>query len=307
MLSDRILEEIEKKDNPSVIGLDTRFEYLPDKMKREYLACYGETMKAAAEGILCFNMALIDSLYDMAAVVKVQSAFYEMYGPEGVRVFHGTCEYAAAKGMIVIADCKRNDIGSSAAAYSAAYLGETQVGGSRIRAFGPDCLTVNPYLGTDGLMPFIEDCNRYDKAIFILVKTSNPSSAEYQDRLLKETGDTLYMDVATKINGYIIKTGIHGYSNIGAVAGATYPEAAARLRKLLSKSLLLVPGYGVQGADPGSIGSFFDKNGSGALINSSRAILLAYKELKTDDYAEASRAKAIAMRDDINATIKGAR
>lgn len=300
MLSDKIIENVIKKNNPSVIGLDTKFEYLPTALQKKYLNQYGETLKAASKAILEYNKTLIDAVYDIVAVVKVQVAYYEMYGVEGMITFSKTCSYAKKKGLFVIADCKRNDIGSTAAAYSAAYLGKTKVGNCQLRAFESDCVTVNPYLGTDGIKPFIDDCDKNDKGIFILVKTSNPSSVEYQDKIFTETGNTLYNEVAKNINNYIIETGKYGFSNLGVVVGATYPEVAKELRSKLDKCLILVPGYGAQGADARFISNFFNKDGLGALVNSSRAILLAYKNKGTDDYAFAAREKTLDMKDDLN-------
>lgn len=300
MLSDKIIENVIRKNNPSVIGLDTKFEYLPKVLQNKYLNQYGETLEAASKAILEYNKALIDATYDIVAVVKVQVAYYEMYGFHGISTFSKTCSYASKKGLFVIADCKRNDIGSTASAYSTAYLGKTKVGNKEIRAFDTDFVTVNPYLGTDGLKPFIDDCVSNDKGIFILIKTSNPSSHEYQDKVFLETDNTLYKEVATNINKYIIKTGKYGFSNLGVVIGATYPEVAIELRSMLDKSLILVPGYGAQGADASFISSFFNKDGLGALINSSRAILLAYTNKGTDDYSSAARDKALEMKDDLN-------
>jgi orotidine-5'-phosphate decarboxylase len=300
MLSDSIIEKTEHINNPLVIGLDTKFDYLPMNIQKRYIDEYGQTLEAASAAIFEFNRTLIDSFCDIAAVVKIQIAYYEMYGSFGIKAFAETCSYAQKKGLIVIADCKRNDIGSTAAAYSAAYIGFTKVGNADLRAFEADCVTVNPYLGSDGLAPFIDDCNKNDKGIFILVKTSNPSSGEFQDKVFKDSENTLYKDVALSISRYALRTGIRGYSNIGAVTGATYPEAVKELREIMKTSILLVPGYGAQGADVRNIKHFFNKDGTGALINSSRAILLAYREKGTDDYAMASRAKIIEMRDELN-------
>ncbi len=300
MLSDRLIKEIIKKNNPSVIGLDTRFEYLPEKMQDRFIDEYGPTAACAAKAIFEFNRDIIDAVADIVPAVKVQIAYYEMYGYTGIETFAKTCSYARERDLFVIADCKRNDIGTTAEAYSAAYLGITKVGNRYFRAFDSDFLTVNPYLGTDGISPFIKDCEKYDRGIFILAKTSNSSSGEYQDALLKERGHELYMEVAEHIDRYAEKTGTYGYSNIGAVTGATYPEAAIKLRKVLKKSILLVPGYGAQGAGADTIGGFFDEQRLGAIVNSSRAILLAYKKSGTPDFASAAREAAIEMKNDLN-------
>jgi orotidine-5'-phosphate decarboxylase len=300
MLSDRLIEKIVEKNNPSVIGLDTRFEYLPKEMQDRYLEGYGPTAACASLGILEFNRDIIDAIADIVPAVKVQIAYYEMYGYQGIETFAKTCAYAKEKNLFVIADCKRNDIGSTAEAYSAAYLGVTKIGTGCFRAYESDFLTVNPYLGTDGIAPFIKDCEEYDRGVFILVKTSNNSSGEYQDQILKDNGKELYINVAEHINGYIEKTGRYGYSNIGAVTGATYPQAAVKLRKILKNCILLVPGYGAQGAKASSIGSFFDKDRLGAVVNSSRAILLAYKKQGSPDHASAAREAALAMKKDLN-------
>lgn len=300
MISDELIRKIHKKDNPSVIGLDTRLEYLPPGLY-ENAAALGD----AAEAILKFNKDIIDSVYDIVPAVKLQSAYYEMYGYHGIKTLCETCRYAKEKDLFVIMDCKRNDIGSTAAAYSTAYLGMTKVGTRKIRAFDSDFVTVNPYLGSDGIKPFLDDCIKYDKGIFVLVKTSNPSSHEYQDRLVDKTGNTVYIQVAKDLAEIDTDTGASGYCRTGAVIGATYPEAAVILRNILSKNILLVPGYGAQGADPVLLGSFFDKDGTGAIINSSRDILLAWKEYGTNDHANAAREKALFMKNDINKNIIG--
>lgn len=300
MLSDRLIEKIIEKNNPSVIGLDTRFEYLPEEMQDRYIEGYGATAACAASGIFEFNRDIIDAVADVVPAVKVQIAYYEMYGYHGIETFAKTCAYAKEKDLFVIADCKRNDIGPTAEAYSTAYLGITKVGHGCFRAYETDFLTVNPYLGTDGIAPFIRDCDDHDRGIFILVKTSNRSSGEYQDAVLKDNGLELYIHVAEHINGYIEKTGRYGYSNIGAVTGATYPEAALKLRRILKNSILLVPGYGAQGAKAASISDFFDKDRLGAVVNSSRDVLLAYRKTGTSDHAAAAREAAIAMKKDLN-------
>lgn len=305
MISDELLKKIADKNNPSVIGLDTRLEYLPLQLSGRYTSVDDPKLSDAADAILKFNMDIIDAIYDITALVKLQAAYYEMYGYNGMKALYETCRYAKEKGLFVIMDCKRNDIGSTAAAYSSAYIGMTQIGEKSIRAYDSDFVTVNPYLGSDGIKPFIDDSIKYDKGIFVLVKTSNPSSHEYQDQILSGTNMPLYHQVAKNIADIDTDTGSSGYCRTGAVIGATYPEAAVHLRSVLSKNILLVPGYGAQGADPALLGCFFDKDGSGAIINSSRDILLAWKEYGTQDHAQAARKKVLFMRDDINNKIIG--
>jgi orotidine-5'-phosphate decarboxylase len=300
MSMDVLIEKIKEKNNPSVIGLDPKVEYVPGFIREKCYEQYGKTLKGAAQAILEFNKNLIDGLFDIIPAVKPQAAYYEMYGYEGVRVLHETVEYAKSKGLYVIADIKRNDIGSTAEAYSSAYLGTTDIDGIQTNAFQSDSVTVNPYLGSDGIEPFINDCNKYNKSIFVLVKTSNKSSGELQD--LTVDGEMLYEKVAALVNQWGQKSmGNHGYSNIGAVVGATYPEQAAKLRKMMPNAYFLVPGYGAQGGTAKDVMNSFNKDGLGAIVNSSRGIMCAYKNMKMDekDFVNAAREAAVNMKNEI--------
>ncbi len=299
-----LISNIKEKNNPTVMGLDPVLDYIPKHICDKAVAAYGDTFKAAGEAILEFNKGLIDAAADLIPAVKPQSAFYEMYGIEGLIALEKTIEYAKAAGLYVILDVKRNDIGSTAEAYANAFIGETQLFGSKSKATPVDCVTVNPYLGIDGVKPFIDTAAAYDKSMFILVKTSNKSSGDFQDL---EIGDsTLYRNVAAKVEEwgapYISES---GYSPCGAVVGATYPRQLTELRAAMPHTFFLIPGYGAQGGAANDIVGAFDKNKSGAIVNSSRALMCAYKKANDDglNFKQCTRDAVIAMRDDINSVL----
>ncbi|SHH86023.1 orotidine-5'-phosphate decarboxylase [Sporobacter termitidis DSM 10068] len=297
MSFDILQEKIIALKNPTVAGLDPLPDYVPKHIMDRHLALKGETLEAAADAYFEFNRGLIDALCDIVPAVKPQSAYYELLGPAGVAALAKTAAYAKAKGLYVIADVKRNDIGSTAEAYSAAYLGTVKIGGSELAPFDFDAATINGYLGTDGIAPFLETCRRRNKAVFVLVKTSNPSSAELQDLQVGER--KLYEAAGDLIEALARDTaGKYGYTCAGAVVGATYPEELKSLRRRLKNTFFLVPGYGAQGGGAGDVAGAFDENGRGAVINSSRAIICAWKKTGRDglDFAEAARAEAIKMR-----------
>ncbi len=297
---DKLIEKIIEMQNPTCVGLDTSFDYLPDELKNGV-----SDFEGAAEAICEFNMNIIDKIYDIVPSVKVQIAYYEMYGYAGLQAFEHTVNYARGRGMTVIADCKRNDIGSTAGCYSKAYLGETDVNGKKLRAFKADMLTVNGYLGTDGIKPFIDDIKAHDKSIFVLVKTSNPSSGELQNLKL-ENGKFIYEQMGELVEKWGEETvGKYGYSDVGAVVGATHPEEAARLREQLKHTFFLIPGYGAQGGSAEMLKVCFDKNGLGGVVNSSRGILCAYKNERYDglNYADAARAACVDMQKDLLSAI----
>lgn len=300
MSFDRLIKKIIEMKNPSVAGLDPRLEYVPEYITKASFEKYGVTLKAAAEAILIFNKALIDELYDVVPAIKPQAAYYEMYGWEGVRVLTETISYAKSKGMYVMTDGKRNDIGATMEAYAAAHLGTVAVGDQIFEPFGADALTVNGYLGTDGIAPLLKICTERDKGIFVLAKTSNPSSGELQDKCIDDTPVYAAMgDMCEKWGENTI--GEYGYSAVGAVVGATYPEQLSELRKRLPHTMFLVPGYGAQGGGAEGLRGAFDKNGLGAIVNSSRAIMCAYKKegCNDADFAKAARREALRMREDI--------
>lgn len=300
MSFDRLINKIIEMKNPSVAGLDPRLEYVPEYITKASFEKYGVTLKAAAEAILTFNKALIDELYDVVPAIKPQAAYYEMYGWEGVRVLTETISYAKSKGMYVMTDGKRNDIGATMEAYAAAHLGTVAVGDQMFEPFGADALTVNGYLGTDGIAPLLKICTERDKGIFVLAKTSNPSSGELQDKCIDDTPVYAAMgDMCEKWGENTI--GEYGYSAVGAVVGATYPEQLSELRKRLPHTMFLVPGYGAQGGGAEGLRGAFDKNGLGAIVNSSRAIMCAYKKegCNDADFAKAARREAVRMREDI--------
>lgn len=298
---DRLIEKISETDNVSVVGLDTCLKYLPEEARKHVT-----DFREAADAILEFNCAVIDRIYDFVPAVKVQVAYYEMYGYEGMWAFAETLKYAKRRGMVTIADAKRNDIGSTAEAYAKAYLGKTEIGGRALCAFDADFLTVNGYLGADGILPFAKECAENDKGIFVLAKTSNPSGGQLQDRIL-ENGRTVYEEAASLTAEWgkdLI--GKYGYSAVGAVVGATYPVQAEKLRKEFPHLFFLVPGYGAQGATAQDVKANFDEKGLGAVVNSSRGILCAYQKEQWRGlrYDEAARRAAEWMQADLNAVRK---
>ncbi|HHV50125.1 MAG TPA: orotidine-5'-phosphate decarboxylase [Clostridiales bacterium] len=304
MSLDRLIESIKRTGNPTVAGLDPKLDFIPDFIVKESFSKYGETLEGAADALLTFNKGLIDGLCDIVPAVKPQAAYYEMYGWYGVRALYETIKYAKEKGMYVIADGKRNDIGSTMEAYAAAFLGTTKAGSGEFEAFGADALTVNGYLGSDGIMPLVDVCRKFDKGIFVLVKTSNPSSGELQDRLID--GEPVYLMMGRMCEEWGRNLpGKYGYSGVGAVVGATWPQQLKELRDKLPHTFFLVPGYGAQGGSAGDIKGAFDKEGLGAVINSSRGIMCAWKKegCAPEDYAMAARREALRMKQDITAVI----
>ncbi|MCR5121333.1 MAG: orotidine-5'-phosphate decarboxylase [Ruminococcus sp.] len=301
MAFDRLIENIVKTQNPSVVGLDPKLEYVPKFIVEKRIEKHGKTLKAAAKAVLDFNKAIIDEIHDICPAIKPQAAYYEMYGYEGVKTLYKTIQYAQEKGMFVITDGKRNDIGATMEAYAAAHLGFCEVGGEQLEPFGSDALTVNGYLGTDGISPLLTQCKAYDKGIFVLVKTSNKSSGELQDQKL-ESGKTVYAAMGDMCETWGAEVmGKYGYSGVGAVVGATYPEQLAEMRKALPHTFFLVPGYGAQGGGAEGVSKGFDANGLGAIVNSSRGVMCAYKKEECDehDFAQAARREVIRMKEDI--------
>lgn len=300
MSFNQLIEKIVETQNPTVVGLDPKLDYVPEFIKAKYFKKYGETLKGAAKAILDFNKHIIDAIYDVVPAIKPQSAYYEMYGYYGVKTLYKTIQYAKEKGMYVIVDGKRNDIGATMEAYTNAYLGTTEVGNSFFEAFGADALTVNGYLGTDGISPLIDACNKSDKGIFVLVKTSNKSSGELQDKLIGDK--TVYAVMGGMCEQWGAQCmGKYGYSSVGAVVGATYPEQLEEMRKALPHTFFLVPGYGAQGGGAEGVAKAFDSKGLGAIVNSSRAVMCAYKNEGCDEkeFAAAALREVIRMKKDI--------
>ena len=304
---DKLINKIKETNNPTVMGLDPRYELLP----KYVLEKYSNTLEGVTNAIIEYNKCLINETCDIIPAIKPQIAFYEMFGIPGMNAFKETCKYAREKGMIVIADIKRGDIGSTASGYSNAYLGKTKMGNKEESIFDVDFVTVNPYMGTDCINPFIEDCKKYDKGIFVLVKTSNPSSSELQDQRL-ESGEEIYLEVAKlaeKWGNELI--GEYGYSSISAVVGATFPKQLKEIRNIAPHTYFLIPGYGAQGGKAEDIALGFDENYLGGIVNASRSLMCAYKKeewknkFKEEEYAKATRAEAIRMRDELNNAIKG--
>jgi orotidine-5'-phosphate decarboxylase len=304
MALDSLIKKIKDLQNPTVVGLDPRLEFVPDFIKEKNFAKYGNSFEAAANSIIDFNFKIIDEIYDVVPAIKPQAAYYEMYGYHGVKALYDTIAYAKSKGMYVITDGKRNDIGATMTAYAAAHIGKTEIADKQISAFGADALTVNGYLGTDGISPLLDICKGTDKGIFVLVKTSNPSSSELQN--LEINGTPIYAIMGDMCEKWGEDTqGAYGYSAVGAVVGATYPQQLAELRARLPHTFFLVPGYGAQGGGAEGVAKAFDENGLGAIVNSSRAVMCAYKKENCDpvEFAAAARREVIRMKNDITAYI----
>ena len=300
MSFDILQDKIRAMKNPTVAGLDARIEYVPEYIRKAAFEEYGVGLKGAAEAIWQFNVGLIDALCDIVPAVKPQAAYYENLGWQGMEMLERTIQYAKSKGMFVIADIKRGDIGSTASAYAEGWLSGANIEGQLFKSFDADCVTLNGYMGSDSIKPFLEAAKTEDKCAFVLVKTSNPGSGELQDIV---AGDRLVYQVMGDLNERIAKgtEGKYGYTMAGAVTGATYPSDIRALRKRLEHTFVLVPGYGAQGGTAEDVQYAFDKYGHGAIVNSSRGIMCAWKKTGGDghDFKEAARAAAIAMRDDI--------
>lgn len=306
----KLVTKIQKTKAPIVVGLDPMLNYIPEHIQKRSFGEFGETLEGAADAIWQFNKEIVDATCDLIPAVKPQIAMYEQFGIEGLKAFQKTVDYCHEKDLVVIGDVKRGDIGSTSAAYATGHLGRVQVGSKVYSTFNEDFATVNPYLGTDGIKPFVDVCKEEKKGLFILVKTSNPSSGEFQDRVID--GRPLYEWVGEKVAEW--GSGHMGdrYSYIGAVVGATYPEMGKVLRKVMPKSYILVPGYGAQGGKGEDLVHFFNEDGLGAIVNSSRGIIAAYKQEKyakfgEENFAEASRAAVIDMVEDINGALEKAK
>ena len=302
----KLVDKIKKQNAPVVVGLDPMMKFVPKHLQDAAFKEYGETLEGAAEAIWQFNKAIIDNIYDIVPAVKPQVAMYEQFGIPGMIAFKKTVDYCHEKDMVVIGDVKRGDIGSTSEAYAVAHLGKVKVGNKEIAAFDEDFATVNPYLGSDGINPFLKVCKEEKKGIFILVKTSNPSSGEFQDRLID--GRPLYEHVGEKVNEWAMQCMGDDYSYVGAVVGATYPEMGKVLRKVMPKSFILVPGYGAQGGKAEDLVHFFNEDGLGAIVNNSRGIIAAYAKEEyakfgEANFADASRQAAIDMINDINGAL----
>ena len=299
----KLVDKIKKTEAPIVVGLDPMLSYVPEHILNKAFDEYGKNLEGAAEAIWQYNKGIVDAVYDLIPAVKPQIAMYEQFGIPGLIAFKKTVDYCKEKDLVVIGDIKRGDIGSTSAAYATGHIGKVVIDGQTFRGFDEDFITVNPYLGTDGIKPFADVCKEEKKGMFILVKTSNPSSGEFQDRLID--GKPLYEHVAKKVVEWGADVMGDSYSYIGAVVGATYPEMGKVLRELMPKSYILVPGYGAQGGKGKDLVHFFNKDGLGAIVNSSRGIICAYKQDKyakfgSLNYADASRQAVIDMIEDIN-------
>lgn len=302
----KLIQNIKKTNAPLVVGLDPMLNYIPEHVQKKAYAEFGETLEGAAEAIWQFNKAIVDQTYDIIPAVKPQIAMYEQFGIPGLAAFKKTVDYCKEKGLVVIGDIKRGDIGSTSAAYAVGHIGKVTVGSNTFVPFNEDIVTVNPYLGSDGVRPFMDVCKEEDKGIFVLVKTSNPSSGEFQDRMID--GRPLYEHVGEQVAAWADECMDGDYSDVGAVVGATYPEMGKILRKIMPKSYILVPGYGAQGGTGKDLVHFFNEDGLGAVVNSSRGIIAAYKqeaykEFGPEHFGEAARAAVVAMAEDIQGAI----
>lgn len=303
----KLISNIRKTNAPIVVGLDPMLNYIPEHIQKKAFAEFGETLEGAAEAIWQYNKGIVDATCDLIPAVKPQIAMYEQFGIPGLIAYKKTVEYCKAKDLVVIGDIKRGDIGSTSAAYAVGHLGQVQVGSKKYAGFDEDFATVNPYLGSDGVKPFMDVCKEEKKGIFVLVKTSNPSSGEFQDRVID--GRPLYELVGEKVAQWGDELMGDGYSYVGAVVGATYPEMGKVLRKIMPKTFILVPGYGAQGGKGADLVHFFNEDGLGAIVNSSRGIIAAYKKEKykefgAENYADASRAAVKDMIADISGALE---
>ena len=303
----KLISNIRKTNAPIVVGLDPMLNYIPEHIQKKAFAEFGETLEGAAEAIWQYNKGIVDATCDLIPAVKPQIAMYEQFGIPGLIAYKKTVEYCKAKDLVVIGDIKRGDIGSTSAAYAVGHLGQVQVGSKKYAGFDEDFATVNPYLGSDGVKPFMDVCKEEKKGIFVLVKTSNPSSGEFQDRVID--GRPLYELVGEKVAQWVDELMGDGYSYVGAVVGATYPEMGKVLRKIMPKTFILVPGYGAQGGKGADLVHFFNEDGLGAIVNSSRGIIAAYKQEKykefgAENYADASRAAVKDMIADISGALE---
>lgn len=300
---DQLINRIQKTQAPIVVGLDPQLKFIPEEILAKAFREHGETLEGAAAAILAFNKGIVDAVCDLVPAVKPQIAMYEQFGVPGIRAFADTVAYCHEKGLLVIGDVKRGDIGSTSGAYALAHLGKVKVGSRLIAPFDEDFATVNPYLGSDGVQPFVDVCKNNDKGIFVLVKTSNPSSGEFQDQEIK--GTPLYEKVGRKVHEWgAAVTGDSGYSEVGAVVGATYPEMGKKLRKIMPNNYILVPGYGAQGGRGKDLVNFFNEDGLGAIVNSSRGIIAAWQKEEyisfgPEGYADAARQAVLDMKEDI--------
>lgn len=303
----KLISNIRKTNAPIVVGLDPMLNYIPEHIQKKAFAEFGETLEGAAEAIWQYNKGIVDATCDLIPAVKPQIAMYEQFGIPGLIAYKKTVEYCKAKDLVVIGDIKRGDIGSTSAAYAVGHLGQVQVGSKKYAGFDEDFATVNPYLGSDGVKPFMDVCKEEKKGIFVLVKTSNPSSGEFQDRVID--GRPLYELVGEKVAQWGDELMGDGYSYVGAVVGATYPEMGKVLRRIMPKTFILVPGYGAQGGKGADLVHFFNEDGLGAIVNSSRGIIAAYKQEKykefgAENYADASRAAVKDMIADISGALE---
>jgi len=304
----KLVDKIKKTGAPIVVGLDPMLSYVPEHIQKKAFEEYGETLEGAAEAIWQFNKGIVDATYDLIPAVKPQIAMYEQFGIPGLVAYKKTVDYCHEKDLVVIGDVKRGDIGSTSAAYAVGHLGKVQVGSKSYAGFDEDFATVNPYLGTDGIKPFTDICAQEKKGIFVLVKTSNPSSGEFQDRVVDNT-KPLYELVGEMVDKWGSEVMGDSYSYVGAVVGATYPEMGKVLRDIMPKSYILVPGYGAQGGKGADLVHFFDKDGLGAIVNSSRGIIAAYKKEEynafgSEAYADASRQAVLDMKADLDSALK---
>ncbi len=306
MIIDKLIDKIKQTNNPTVVGLDPRLEYIPEHIKNEAYEKYGKTPEGISEAFYIFNKEIIDAIYDLVPAVKPQIAMYEQFGSSGIKCYINTLLYAKEKGLISIGDIKRSDIASTAEAYSNGHIGKVEIEEKKYEVYSTDFITLNPYLGYDSIEPYIGNCKEYNKGLFILVKTSNPNSGQVQDLILHGTGEKLYQKIGKLVDEWGKELiGSNGYSSVGAVVGATHPEQAEALRKLMPTTYFLVPGYGAQGGTAKELSVCFNKDGLGAIVNSSRGIIAAHQNKKYKDkysekeFAQAAREAVLDMKEDL--------
>lgn len=298
--ADKLLNSIDEKQNPAVIGLDSDIAKIPDFLKNEFKNKFDCPFEAAAECVFEFNKRIINAIKEIVPAVKIQIAFYEQYAFNGIKTFKRTVNLARKNNLIVIEDGKRNDIGNTARAYADAHIGRVDLFGELFPCLDLDCITVNPYLGIDGVRPFIDNVKKYGKGIFVLVKTSNPSSGELQDLMSRDK--KIYEIMAELVNKWGEGTeGSSGYKSVGAVVGATYPKEAEVLRKIMPKSIFLVPGYRAQGGGADDAMPCFNKDGRGAIIHSARGVIFAGSG---EDFDKKAEQAALKMKQEIKEAMK---
>jgi orotidine-5'-phosphate decarboxylase len=303
--ADRLIDAVKRKGNPCVVGLDPRVDQMPNFITD---ALTEKSPESVRQAIAHFHRIVLDATAQLVPAVKPQIAFYEQYGLGGISAFMDTIQMAKERGLIVIVDAKRNDIAATAEAYANAFLGRTRLPWGDEPVFDADCVTISPFLGRDSMNPFLRACSKYGKGVFILVKTSNPGSRDLQDVKEAESGQPIYVRLARTIAELGQETiGKNGYSSVGAVVGATFPEQAKELRQLMPRSIILVPGYGSQGGTAEDAAKCFNPDGLGAVVNASRSITYTFQtpNISEKEYAHLVHNNVEKMAAELNTAIRG--